>query len=154
MPYDIGLLDGGGAAGTRRLLALADHLETVSERHYDHRIWRRRRPDGSWAMCALGHAVTALPAVVGLRWREPDGADVVRLDGSGFTEDPLALAAEAFGLSVDEARMIFGVGLYTTDFYGASAVFAAKPRKVAQAIRGFALAKAAQARAAYPLGVG
>jgi hypothetical protein len=145
MAYDIGPLDGGGAQGARRLLALANYLETLGERDYDHRTWRRRRADGSWAMCALGHAVTALPEVVGLRWREPDGADVVRLDGSGLTENTLSLAAEAFDLTRDEADMIFGVGLYTVAFYGASAVFHARPKAVAAAIRRFALAKLARA---------
>lgn len=148
MAYDIGPIDGGGHdQGAWRLLALADHLETVGDRHYDHRIWRRRRPDGSWAMCALGHAVSALPDLIGLRWREPGSADVVRLDGSGVTEDPLKLAAEAFGLSDDEARMIFGVGLYTVGFYGPAAVFRAGPKAVAAAIRAFAAARLARAGA-------
>ena len=149
MPYDIGPMEGGGDVGARRLLALADHLETVADANYDHRTWRRRRPDGSWAMCALGHAVTALPDLIGLRWREPDGAEIVRLDGSGLTENTLALAAEAFGLTEMEAEMIFGVGLYTVAFYGPSAVFRAKPRAVAAAIRAFAFEKLASAL--YPL---
>jgi hypothetical protein len=143
MAYDIGPLDGGAAQGARRLLALANYLDTIGDKAYDHRTWRRRLSDGSWAMCALGHAVTALPQVIGLRWREPDGADVVRLDGSGLTENTLSLAAEAFDLTRDEAEMIFGVGLYTVAFYGASAVFRAKPKTVAAAIRGFALEKLA-----------
>jgi hypothetical protein len=151
MAYDIGPLDGGGSDGARRLLALADYLETVSEKHYDHRIWRRRRGDGSWAMCALGHAVSGLPDVIGLRWREPGGVDVVRLDGSGVTEDALTLAGEAFELTHEEAQMIFGVGLYTVTFYGSSAVFGAKPKEVAATIREFARAKLA--RCAYPLDV-
>jgi hypothetical protein len=151
MPYDIGPLDGGGETGPRRLLALADYLDTVDDRHYDHRTWRRRRPDGSWAMCALGHGVTTLPDVIGLRWREPDSADVVRLDGSGLTENTLTLASEAFGLTEDEAEMIFGVGLWTVAFYGPSAVFRARPRQVSAAIRRFALAKLARMR--QPLGV-
>jgi hypothetical protein len=151
MPYDIGDL-GGDGNGARRLLALADYLETVPERSYDHRTWRRQRPDGSWAMCALGHGVTALPAVIGLRWREPGSSDIVRIDGSGFTEDVLTLAAEAFGITEDEARMIFGVGLYTVAFYGASAVFGVKPKRVAATIRAYAVAKAARA-SAYPVGV-
>jgi hypothetical protein len=152
MAYDIGPLDRGGDRGARRLLALADYLETVREEDYDHRIWRRRKGDGSWAMCALGHAVSGLPDVIGLRWREAEGVDMVRADGSGVTEDALTLAAEAFGLSYDEAQMLFGVGLYTVAFYGASAVFGAKPRAVAATIRGFAGRRLA--RAAYPLGVG
>ena len=147
MPYDIGPLD-GGQDRTTRLLALADYLETVRDEHYDHRTWRRLRSDGSWAMCALGHAVTALPHVVGLRWREPDSAEIVRLDGSGVTEHALTLAAEAFGITLDEANMIFGVGLYTVAFYGPSAVFRAKPRTVATAIRKYALLKLARSRAA------
>jgi hypothetical protein len=141
MAYDIGPLGGGGGQGARRLLALADYLDTIRDETYDHRTWRRRRLDGDWAMCALGHAVTALPDLIGLRWRDPDGPDVVRADGSGFTEDALTLAAEAFELSDEEARMIFGVGLYTVEFYGASAVFQAHPRAVAAAIRSFALAR-------------
>lgn len=149
MAYDIGLLDGGGDEGPRRLLALADYLETVGDKAYDHRIWRRLRGDGSWAMCALGHAVTALPDLIGLRWREPDGCEVVRLDGSGVTEDALTLAAEAFGLSDDEARMIFGVGLYTVAFYGASAVFGARPKAVAAAIRAFAISRIATSSRAF-----
>jgi len=149
MAYDIGPLDGGRNDGARRLLALADHLETVSDQHYDHRTWRRHRRDGSWAMCALGHGVSALPDVIGLRWREPGSSDVVRLDGSGVTEHTLTLAAEAFGLSDDEANMIFGVGLYTVVFYGSS-VFAAKPKAVAAAIRMFAMSRLA--RSYYPLG--
>jgi hypothetical protein len=151
MAYDIGPLDRGGDRGARRLIALADYLETVRGEDYDHRIWRRRKGDGSWAMCALGHAVSGLPDVIGLRWREPDGVDVVRADGSGVTEDPLILAAEAFDLSYDEAQMLFGVGLYTVAFYGPSAVFQAKPKAVAEAIRAFAGARLAHA--AYPLGV-
>jgi hypothetical protein len=144
MAYDIGPLDSGESRGARRLLALADHLETVAPGDYDHRIWRRRRPDGGWAMCALGHAVTALPDLIGLRWRKAEvGGEVVRMDGSGLTVDPLRLAAEAFELTDDEARMIFGVGLYTVDFYGPSAVFRATPAEVAQAIRAFAAARLA-----------
>lgn len=146
MPYDIGPLDGGEDRNLR-LLALADHLETVSDQHYDHRTWRRLRSDGSWAMCALGHAVTALPHVVGLRWREPDSPEIVRLDGSGVTEHALTLAAEAFGITLDEANMMFGVGLYTVAFYGPSAVFRAKPKQVATAIRKYALLKLARRRA-------
>jgi hypothetical protein len=143
MAYDIGPLEGRGQAGARRLLALADHLDRVGDETYDHRTWRRRRPDGSWAMCALGHAVTALPDLVGLRWREPESCDIVRLDGSGLMEDVLKLAAEAFEVSAEEAQMIFGVGLYTLAFYGGSAVFGARPRTVAAAIRAFALEKLA-----------
>lgn len=145
MPYDIGPMD-GGERGAGRLLALADYLETIPEDSYDHRVWRRRRPDGSWAMCALGHAVAGLPDLIGLRWRDADSLDVVRQDGSGLTEDPLVLAAEAFELSEDEARMIFGVGLYTVSFYGPTAVFRARPRTVAAAIRAFAATKLARAR--------
>jgi hypothetical protein len=150
MPYDIGPLDGGGSEGARRLLVLADYLETVSDREYDHRTWRRQNRDGSWAMCALGHGVTALPDVIGLRWREPGSAEVVRLDGSGVTENTLTLAAEAFGLTADEAEMIFGVGLYTVAFYGPGAVFGARPKAVAASIRKFARRKLA--RCTHPLG--
>lgn len=150
MAYDIGLLDGGDGAGHRRLLALADYLDTIDDKHYDHRIWRRRLRDGSWAMCALGHAVTGLPDAIGLRWREPGSADVVRVDGSGYMEDALTLAAEAFGLTDDEARMIFGVGLYTVTFYGAAGVFGVGPKAVAGAIRAFAARRLAEA---YPLGM-
>lgn len=139
MAYDIGPLDGGGQ-GVKRLLALASYLETVRDQDYDHRAWRRRSPDGSWVMCALGHGITALPDLIGLRWRDPENADVVRLDGSGVTENALNLAAEAFELSHDEAAAIFGAGLYTVTFYGPS-VFNVKPRTVAAAIRDFACAK-------------
>lgn len=148
MAYDIGLMEGGDT-GARRLLALADHLETIDDKHYDHRIWRRQLADGSWAMCALGHAVNGLPDAIGLRWRELGSADVVRVDGSGFMEDALTLAAEAFGLTDDEARMIFGVGLYTVNFYGASGVFGARPKAVAAAIRAFAMSRLAST---FPLG--
>src|SRR4051794_6061904 len=41
MAYDIGPLDGGGETGARRLLALADYLETIPAQTYDHRTWRR-----------------------------------------------------------------------------------------------------------------
>jgi hypothetical protein len=150
MAYDIGQSNGGSADSARRLLALADHLETIRDQDYDHRIWRRRRADGGWTMCALGHAITGLPEVIGLRWRAPDSSDVVRIDGSGFTEAPLTLAAEAFGLTADEARMIFGVGLYTVSFYGPSAVFTATPSDVAAAIRAFALSRLALQL--YPVG--
>jgi hypothetical protein len=147
MAYDIGPLDGGGGGGrgARRLLALADYLQRVPGARYDHRAWRRRTPGGGWAMCALGHAVDGLPDLIGLRWRAPETSDdVVRLDGSGMTEDPLVLAAEAFELTEDEARMIFGVGLYTVGFYGPAAVFRASPQEVACAIRAFAAAKLAR----------
>jgi|GEM_PF-2819168 len=150
MAYDIGPLDGGGETGARRLLALANYLESIPSAAYDHRVWRRRRPDGSWAMCALGHAVSGLPDLIGLRWREPSSDVVVRADGSGLMEDALTLAGEAFQLSEDEARMIFGVGLYTVDFYGAAAVFRAGPKQVAAAIRAFALARLALI---HPLGL-
>jgi hypothetical protein len=152
MAYDIGPFDsgGGGNLGARRLLALANHLETVRDQDYDHRTWRRRRGDGSWAMCALGHAVTALPDLVGLRWREPDCADIVRIDGSGFTENALTLAAESFELSLEEAATLFGIGLYTVAFYGAPGVSRVKPRAVSAALRRFAMDRmtAAAARAA------
>jgi hypothetical protein len=145
MAYDIGRLDTGGGRGARRLLALADYLDRTPGEAYDHRAWRRRRPDGGWAMCALGHAVDGLPDLIGLRWRAPATCgDVVRMDGSGMTEDPLTLAAEAFELTDDEARMIFGVGLYTVGFYGPAAVFRATPKEVAGAIRAFAAAKLAR----------
>ena len=149
MAYDIGPLDGGGQ-GAKRLLALATYLETIRDQDYDHRAWRRRGPDGSWVMCALGHGITALPDLIGLRWREPSSDVVVRADGSGLMEDALTLAGEAFQLSEDEARMIFGVGLYTVDFYGAAAVFRAGPKQVAAAIRAFALARFALI---HPLGL-
>lgn len=144
MPYDIGPLDGGGH-GARRLLALATYLETVRDQDYDHRAWRRQEADGARMMCALGHGITALPDVIGLRWRAPESADVVRLDGSGVTENAMNLAAEAFELSLDEAVMIFGVGLHTVAFYGPRGAFGLKPRAVAAAIREFACAKFAAA---------
>jgi hypothetical protein len=138
MAYDIGSMDEGGNRGARRLLALADHLETVPDRDYDHHTWRSRRSDGSWVMCALGHGVTALPDVIGLRWRHPDAADFVRLDGSGMMESTLVLAAEAFEISLDEATMMFGMGPYTVAFYGAIGLSGIKPKAVASAIRTFA----------------
>jgi hypothetical protein len=142
MAYDIGPMDEGGAGrGAGRLLALADYLETVPDKAYDHRVWRRESPDGGRVMCALGHAVTALPDLIGLRWRSPDSGDVVRTDGSGVTQDELALAAEAFDLTLDEARRIFGVGLYTVEFYGPAGVFGLSPAAAAAAIRSFALDK-------------
>ena len=142
MAYDIGPMDEGGAGrGARRLLALADYLETIPEGAYDHRVWRRDGPDGERVMCALGHAVTALPDLIGLRWRSPDSGDVVRMDGSGVTQDELVLGAEAFELTLDEARRIFGVGLYTVDFYGPSGTFGLTPGAAAAAIRAFAHAR-------------
>lgn len=141
MAYDIGPFDGGGNQGAKRLLALAQHLETVKDQDYDHLSWRRVRSNGSWAMCALGHGVTALPEVIGLRWREPGAADVVRLDGSGITQNTLALAAEVFELSIDEASTIFGVGVNTAAFYGAAGVSGIRPKVVAAAIREFACAR-------------
>jgi hypothetical protein len=139
MAYDIGPIEGGGG-GAGKLLALADHLETVRDQDYDHRAWRRQKPDGSWTMCALGHAVTALPDLIGLRWRSPTSQDVVRRDGSGMTENVLALAAEAFELTVEEAASIFGVGLYTVAFYGPAGAFGLTPGAAAAAIRNFACA--------------
>jgi len=151
MAYDIGPFDGGGGGrGARRLLALASYLETVADRDYDHHTWRRARADGSWAMCALGHGVTALPHVIGLRWREPDGADVVRLDGSGITQNTLTLAAEAFEIGVDDAATIFGVGLYTAAFYGAREISQIRPKAVAASMRAFAGARLARAAALQP----
>ncbi len=149
MAYDIGPFEDGGGGrnsggqGARRLLALADYLETVPDRAYDHKAWRRRGPDGDWVMCALGHGVTALPDLIGLRWRSPGGGDVVRTDGSGMTENALNLAAEVFELSLDEAAAIFGAGLYTVSFYGQHGVYRLTPRTAAAAIRRFALAKLA-----------
>ncbi|CAN7613069.1 hypothetical protein LJR219_004678 [Phenylobacterium sp. LjRoot219] len=138
MAYDIGPLDGGGDQGVQRMLALANYLETVSDCDYDHCAWRRERSEGSFAMCALGHGVSALPAAIGLRWRKPGGADIVRLDGSGFTQSTLALAGEAFELTLEEAETIFGIGPHTVAFYGARGVSGIKPRLVAAAIRRFA----------------
>lgn len=143
MAYDIGPIDGGGGEGARRLLALANHLETVRDHDYRHDTWRTRRPDGSWAMCALGHGVTALPDLIGLRWREPESADIVRLDGSGITQNTVTLAAEAFSISLEEAAILFGMGPYTASFYGASVIPEIKPKKVAAAIRAFVIARAA-----------
>ncbi len=143
MAYDIDPFDGGEHQGARRLLALASHLDTIRDQDYDHQTWRRRRPDGSWSMCALGHAVTALPDAIGLRWRDSCSADIVRLDGSGVTQDTLTLAAESFELSLDEAATLFGIGLYTAAFYRVPGVPALKPKAVAAAIREFAWAKIA-----------
>jgi hypothetical protein len=147
MAYDIGPVDGGGS-GAGKLLALADYLETVRPQDYDHRVWRRPQPDGSWKMCALGHAVTALPDLIGLRWRSPTSQDVVRMDGSGVTENVLGLAAEAFELSVEEAASLFGVGLYTIEVYGARGAFGLTPRAAAAAIRRFACTRMAMVRLA------
>jgi hypothetical protein len=140
MAYDIGPIEGGGG-GVGKLLALADHLETVRDQDYDHRVWRRQQPDGSWTMCALGHAVTALPDLIGLRWRSPTSQDVVRMDGSGVTENVLTLAAEAFDLTVEDAASIFGVGLYTVEVYGPGGAFGLTPHAAAAAIRDFACAR-------------
>ncbi|MBV9994488.1 MAG: hypothetical protein JO127_04675 [Caulobacteraceae bacterium] len=148
MAYDIGPLEGGEARGASRLLALAAYLETVADAEYDHRAWRRGKADGSWAMCALGHGLSALPDLIGLRWRSDDGDDVVRLDGSGLTEDPMRLAAEAFELSLEEAAMVFGVGLKTAAFYGEGGALRITPNAVSRAIRALALAKVAGARRA------
>jgi hypothetical protein len=147
MAYDMEPFDGGGNQGARRLLALASHLETVRDEDYDHYTWRRQRRDGSWVMCALGHAVSSMPDAIGLRWREPGSVDVVRLDGSGITQNTLTLAAEAFGLSTDEAATMFGIGPYAIAFYGAPNVWRIKPKAVAGAIRRFAFAKMTAAAA-------
>jgi hypothetical protein len=140
MAYDIGPFDGGNL-GAKRLLALAGHLETVRDADYDHHFWRRQRSDGSCVMCALGHGVDALPDVIGLRWGRAGEGDIVRLDGSGVTENTIALAAEVFGLSIDDATIMFGMGPCTAAFYGASRIEDIKPRAVATAIRRFALAR-------------
>lgn len=142
MAYDIGPIDGGNQ-GAQRLLALADHLQTLSDDDYDHSAWQRS--DGGGAMCALGHGVSALPAVIGLRWRRPHSADVVRLDGSGVTLSTLALASEVFDLSSDEAATIFGIAPNTVTFYRSRGVADIKPKAVAAALRGFALARLAAA---------
>ena len=141
MAYDIGPLEDGGRLGVKRLLALAAYLETIDDRTYDHRAWRGLGADR--VMCALGHGATALPDLIGLRWRKPGCDDIVRLDGSGMTENPLILAAEAFELSPDEASQIFGVGLHTVNFYGPGGAFRLTPRAVAEAIRKFAYGKLA-----------
>jgi hypothetical protein len=143
MAYDIDPFDGDGHHGVQRLLALAAHLETLRDDAYDHRAWLCEGVDGARAMCALGHGVTALPDVIGLRWRKPGDAEIVRLDGSGVTQSTLALAAEAFELSPDEASMIFGIGPNTVAFYGAVGLTGIKPKRAAAAIRQFAFAKMA-----------
>lgn len=143
MAFDICPLEPDSDRGTRRLLALAGYLERVPNDEYDHRTCRRRRSDGSWAMCALGHGVSALPAVIGLRWRDAESHDVVRLDGSGLTEHELDLVAEAFDLTEEDAAMIFGVGLNTVRFYGPQGIYALTPKAVAEAIRQFAHARLA-----------
>jgi len=140
MAYDIDPFDGGGNQGAQRLLALADYLETLGDGDYDHRTWRYAA-DGARAMCALGHGVSALPAVIGLRWRKPGSSEIVRLDGSGVTESALTLAGEAFELSADEAAMIFGIAPNTVAFYGAVSLSGIKPKRAAAAIRRFAIAK-------------
>ncbi len=147
MAFDIGPVEPGRHPGARRLLALAAYLETVPEADYDHRTWRRRRPDGGWAMCALGHGVTALPDVIGLRWRTPDGLDLVRLDGSGVTAHGLQLAAEAFEITLEEAAAVFGVGLGTVRSYGPRGAFGLKPAQAAAALRTLAAAKLAKVAA-------
>ena len=139
MPFDIGPIDGGGR-GARRLLALAAYLETVADEDYDQRAWRRRRDDGAWTMCALGHGVSALPDLIGLRWRNGDGTAIVRTDGSGLTEDAITLAAEAFELSLDEAATLFGIGTRARALCGANGV-RGDPRAVAAAIRRLAMAR-------------
>jgi len=140
MPFDIGHL-GDSGRGARRLLALAAYLETVADGAYDQRAWRRRAPDGSWTMCALGHGATALPDLIGLRWRSEEGAELVRLDGSGVTEDPITLAAEAFEISFAEAMALFGVGVHTTRLLGARRPADVRPKAIAAALRAVALAK-------------
>lgn len=141
MAFDMGPLGLGSDRGTMRLLALAGHLEQVADDEYDHRTCRRRRADGQWAMCALGHGVSALPEVIGLRWRDAESLDVVRLDGSGLMERELDLVAEAFDLTGDDAAMIFGVGLNTVSFYGPQGIYGLTPKAVAAAIRRFAYAR-------------
>jgi hypothetical protein len=143
MAFDIGPLGPGESQGAKRLLALAAYLETVPQAEYDHRTCRRRRTDGSWAMCAIGHGISALPEVIGLRWRNAESQDVVRLDGSGATEHEFALIAEAFDLNPEDTAMIFGVGLNTVNFYGPQGIYGLEPSAVARAIRAFALTRLA-----------
>ena len=143
MAFDIGPLGPGDDRGAKRLLALAGYLECVPEEEYDHRTCRRRQADGSWAMCAIGHGISALPQVIGLRWRDAESHDVVRLDGSGKTEHEFDLIAEAFDLTPEDAAMIFGVGLNTVNFYGPQGIYGLKPKAVARAIRLFAQARLA-----------
>lgn len=146
MAYDIDPFDGGGHQGAQRLLALANYLETLRDADYDHRAWRSECHEGAPAMCALGHGVSALPEVIGLRWRNPGGAEIVRLDGSGVTQTSLTLAGEAFDLEADEAAMIFGIAPNTVAFYGSTHLSGIKPRRAAAAIRQFAFAKMANGR--------
>jgi len=146
MAYDIDPFDGGGNQGVQRLLALADYLATLGDEAYDHRAWLCEGGDGAGAMCALGHGVSALPSVIGLRWRKPGDAEIVRLDGSGVTQSTLALAAEVFELTPDEASMIFGIGPNTVSFYGAVGLTDIKPTRAAAAIRRFAFTKMEAAR--------
>ncbi len=143
MAFDVGPLGPGDDRGAMRLLALAAYLETVPEGEYDHRTCRRKQADGSWAMCAIGHGITALPDVIGLRWRDAESHDVVRLDGSGRTEHEFDLIAEAFDITAEDSEMIFGVGLNTVKFYGPQGIYGLKPTAVARAIRAFAQAKLA-----------
>jgi hypothetical protein len=143
MAFDVGPLGPGDDRGAMRLLALAAYLETVPDGEYDHRTCRRKQADGSWAMCAIGHGITALPDVIGLRWRSAESHDVVRLDGSGKTEHEFDLIAESFDLSAEDAEMIFGVGLNTVKFYGPKGIYGLKPKAVARAIRLFAQARLA-----------
>jgi hypothetical protein len=154
MAFDIGPLGPGDDRGARRLLALAAYLETVHESEYDHRTCRRRQADGSWAMCAIGHGITALPDVIGLRWRNAESHDMVRLDGSGKTEHEFDLIAEAFDLSAEDAEMIFGVGLNTVKFYGPQGIYGLKPKAVAHAIRSFAQVRIAVAASQTLTGMG
>jgi hypothetical protein len=159
MPYDIGPVE-APHLGARRLLALADHIETVAPRDYNHRHWRDVLTSGQCVMCALGHGVTALPKVIGLRWRRKPkpgqlgmfgNGDIERLDGTTITvvgtdrSDNIELAAEAFELSYNEAAMIFGAITWeAARFYGLDHIHAPlTPRMVAKAIRAFALAKMA-----------
>lgn len=140
MAYDIGPLDSGGHLGARRLLALADYLETVPDENYDQTRWREVKPGCGTICCAFGHAVEGLGEQLGIKWF---GVKTVipRLGNPGRWHHNIDAAAEVFELDLGDALQLFGGGDWHAAQLGLSYEHELTPARVARNIRAFALAK-------------
>lgn len=126
--------------GNRRLLKLADFLETVPRKNFDYNTLASEKWDGKQDFiscgtqaCALGWAAT-MPSLrkVGLRLSLADGLATVHLKTTSADvadgDDLYKATEEVFGMDLDETDFIFNMYMGQPE---------STPKQVAKKIRKF-----------------
>lgn len=132
----------------KRLLKLADHLDTLPRKEFDFGTWSQVQSCGTTA-CALGHACTMpafrrLGAKLVLDWVESEDSKFLRPTLSGQEDEAgvYEVSNTLFGLNYDEVERLFYPG---NAFHGYSGLGEnATPKQVARHIRKFVKERTAQ----------